>query len=456
MQKKGKNVGVLSAFVIALLSLGGFVGAATMVASNQGTLVFSASADDNEGDDSEGDEEKDDDEDKDDDGDKKEKEKEREKEKKKSESVKKAAERERETERERSSSGQDEESDDADDESDDMDDEDGEEGENGMGNDESDDDGMYQDRTKTMAKLNEKLAEAEKEILEKQSEGADVTAALARLAQAKAAAAAVSGAFDTNNFEVAKDLAKAARKLVHFAREEDLHDAGKAAEDSSKVMKRISQVEKKISAFRALGGDTASFEAMLADIRTMHDEAKQLIAQGGEGLVAGLVKLEAAEERAKDLKDSIENAIFALGGGDDDFDEEHEDEIDDIADGLDDVADIEEDSVGQQVRMVAREQRQSAVRAAAAVRSAEDRSGFAEFLIGSKDSDIEDIQGEITMNTARIAVLTRAAEQVADRDVKSMLEERIAELKSETLQLQNFVDAKLKENGLFGWLLDLF
>lgn len=455
MQKKGKNVGVLAAFVVALLSLGGFVAAATIVAGNHGPMTFMASADDGEdGGDSNEDDDKDEDEDKDSDSGKKEKEKE--KEKKKSEEVKKSAERERETERERSGS----DSDESEDESDDMDDEDeskddSEDVEDDM-DEESDDNGMYRDRTKTMTKLAEKLAEAEKEILEKQAEGADVTAALARLAEAKAAAAAVSGAFDANDLEAVKDLAQEARKLTHFAREEDLHDAGKVAEDSAKAMKRIAQVEKKMAAFRALGGDTVSFEVALADVRAMYDEAKRLIALGGTDLVAGLVKLEAAEERAKDLKDSLENAIFALGGGDDDFDEEHEDEIDDIADGLDDVADIEDDSVGQQVKMVAREQRQSAARVAAAVRSAEERSGLTEFLVGSKDGDIEDIQGEIAMNTARIAVLTRAAEQVADQDVKSMLEKQIAELKTETLQLQSFVDTKLKENGLFGWLLDLF
>jgi hypothetical protein len=458
MQKKGSSVSMLSALVIALLSLGGFVGAAAIVAGNQGALVFMASADEDEGDDGgdEGDDEEDKD-DKDSDSGKKEKEQEREKEKKKSEETKKQAERERETEREHASNDQESDDDTEDDDQEGMDSDSDDDAEEMDGEgDEDGDNAMYRDRTKTMTKLAEKLAEAEKEILEKQAEGADVTAALARLAQAKAAAGAVSGAFDANNLESVKDLAKEARKLAHFSVNEDLHDAKKVVEDSAKAEKRIAQAEKKLAALKALGGDTAQFEPILAEIRARYEEAKRLIALGGADLVAGLSKLEAVEEHAKDLKDSIEQTLFVLGGEDDDFDDEHEDEIDDIADDLDDVADIEEDSVGQQVRMVAREQRQSAARVAALTQGVQDRSDVAEFLVGPKMDDIEDIQGEISMNTARIAVLTRAAEQVADQDVKSLLEKQIAELKAETAQLQGFVDAKLSDSGIFGWLLGMF
>lgn len=452
MQKKGKNVGLFSALVIALLSLGGFVGAAAMVASNQGTLVFMASADEDEGGDS-GDDEKDSekDDEKDDDSDKEKKEKEKEK---KYEETKKQTERERETERERSSgNGSETEDEDTSDDEEDVD----ENGSDELDEDEeSVDNGMYRDRNKTMLKLAERLAEAEKEILEKQSEGADVTAALARLAQAKQVALSVGSAFDANNLEAAKDLSKEVKKLTHFAVEEDLHDAKKAAEDSAKTAKRLAQVERKIAAYEGLGGDGAAFRAMLAKVSASFAEAKQLVAEGGTGLISGLEKLETVEEQAKNIKDSIEQATFALGGGDDDFDDEHEDEIGEIADDLDDVADIEDDSVGQQIRMVAREQRQSATRVAESVRSTEGRGALTEFLVGSKSDAIEDIRDEIAMNAARIAVLTRAAEGITDPEVKSMLEERIVELQAETAQLQGFVDAKLDKNGIFGWLFSIF
>ena len=67
-----------------------------------------------------------------------------------------------------------------------------------------DNNGMYKDKEKTLAKLNEKLAEAQKEIDEKKAEGVDVTAAQARLNEAQVKLAAVGAAFDGNDLEMVK------------------------------------------------------------------------------------------------------------------------------------------------------------------------------------------------------------------------------------------------------------
>ena len=121
-------------------------------------------------------------------------------------------------------------------------DEDEFEDEDGDGDEDDDDrNAMFKDRDKTLEKLNEKIAEAEKEILEKQAEGIDVTAALAQLAQAKAGLGSVEAAFTANELDKIKALAKSTEKLAHFSKGKTLHDSEEVAKDVAKVAKRISR-----------------------------------------------------------------------------------------------------------------------------------------------------------------------------------------------------------------------
>jgi cob(I)alamin adenosyltransferase len=283
-----------------------------------------------------------------------------------------------------------------------------------------------------------------------------VSAALARLALAEAAYNAVSGAFDANNLDEVKRLAKEARKLAHFAREDDLHDAEEIAEDVAKVSKRIAQVKKKLAELKALGGDTTSLEAMIAEVEKMFAEAKSLIASGGTDALSGFAGLEAAERRAKIIKNTVENAIFALGGEDDDFDDDHRSEVADFVKSLDDVADIEGGGIGKQVRTIARAQKLSADKVATLIEDAQGRSAIAEFLIGPKTDDLDEIQNEILANNVRIEILNRAIAQVTDADIKAILSEQVAALQQETTKLTSFVDSQLDKSSLFGWLSVFF
>lgn len=453
-----KKVSLLAAFLVAALSFGGFVGVAAIFSGNTtGLIPISFASDDDEGDDdNDEDEDEDEDDDEDDDDDKESK-----SEKKAKEDAKKKAERDREAAKKAAErSGKASDDDDSDDDSDDSDDDsdenevdelDDEDGDDRKGND----NGMYKDRAKTLSKLEKELAEAEEEILEKQAEGVDVTAALARLAEAKAKAATVGGAFDSNDLEAAKQLSKEVKKLAHFARNDDLHDAKEIAEDVAKVAKRISQTNGKIALLEAVGGDGSSFKSTLATYESDLAALKATISAGGYDLEMMEDSLETLERKIKRLKSSVEGAIYALGGTDSELDDDLEDESDDIAEHLNDVADIEDDSVGRAIRYIADDHKDATKKIGEAVKEVDKRNPVLQALFGASDADLNNLELEIAANKARTESLVKAAEAVEDQDMKSILLDQVEVLKAQTIKLQNFVGGQRDRLSLLGWFFNI-
>lgn len=464
-------MGTFSALLIALLSFGGFVGVATIVSNNYSGLTpvsFAKDGEDDNEDDNE-DEDEDEEEDKDED---EEEDKKSESEKKAKEEAKKKAEREREAakkaaEQARKSSGSG--SDDSDDDmvngvklrgdgsvDDDQESEGKEvEDENEVEEEHGDDNGMYKDRTKTLSKLEKELMETEKDILEKQAEGVDVTAALARLAEAKAKLTAVGGAFDSNDLEAAKALSKEVKKLAHFAKEEDLHDAKEVAEDVSKITKRIAQAYGKITLLEAVGGDGSAFRTALATYEADFAALKATIAAGGYDGALMEKSLEMLERKVKLVKSSVEGAIYALGGTDSRLDDDIKDESDDIAEHLNDIADIEDDNVGVAIRGIADDHRAATSKMGEVVSHIDSRNPVLQTLFGADGDDLNALEQEIAASTNRTEALTQAANAVEDAEVKSILLAQIETLKEQTLKLQNFVDGQRDRLSLFGWLFKL-
>jgi len=466
MKVRESKLSLLGALLVAVLSFGGFVGAATLVTDNSFKFVPVSSADDGGDDEDEDededkdDEDKDEDEDKDDDKD--DEDKQSESEKRAAEAAKKKAEQEREAAKKAAERDENELDDDMKEEENEVEDEmeNEDEDENELDEDsdgkESDDNGMYRDRDKTLSKLTEEVAKAEKEILEKQAEGVDVTAALARLALAKAALTSVGSAFDESDLEKVKDLSKEVRKLAHFASEKDLHDAKEVAEDAAKVSKRITQTYGKIVLYEAVGGDGSSFRSSVASLEAELATLKAAIASGNYDPETMSESLEALERQVKRIKSSVESAIYALGGTDSQLDDDYENEADDIAEHLEDVADIEDDSVGQVIRKIADDHKDAAKKVGESVSDVDKRNPVLQTLFGANESDLEDLEGQIAANKTRIQALLQAAQSIEDQDVKAIILEQVAVLQEQTAKLEIFVDGQRDRLSAFGWFFNLF
>lgn len=451
MSKMKNKLGMGASLLITVLAFGAFAGAAAVVTQNQFSLAPTTLAD--EGEDDGGDDQEDDSED---DNNDEEKAKEKEKEKVKKEQEKEREKAKKESEKSRESSGK--EDDGEDDDGVENENEDEDEPEDSDEDESEDDDGMFKDRDKTLEKLQEKIAEAEKHILEKQAEGVDVTTALASLAAAKAGLGQVGSAFDANDLAAAENLAKQIKKLAHFT-EKDLEYAEKITEEMAKVEKRFGQVVRKIAVLEALGGDASAFKAQLASLRADFSALKASIAADPSTITRDIEK--AFEKKVKRLKSLVETAIFAYGGTDEDDDlfEDHEEDADDLAEDLDDVAEIEDgddDGVSVQVRRVAAEHKAAAQTVKQSLEDIKDRSGLVKALFGPDFSALDTLSAQVAAMNARAAALESAAAQVADPEIRQILTDQADVLRSEALKLQSYIAAEDDQFSIFGALLRLF
>ena len=292
-----------------------------------------------------------------------------------------------------------------------------------------------------LEEIYEEIFDAAERIEKARLEGIDVTKALATLEVAKAKAKLVEQSLAVADIEAAKRIAKEVKKLAHFARNKDVHDARDIQKDVAKIAKRIAQTEGKIFLLTSLGGNASSFDAALDKAKDDFEAIKAQIAKGGSDLIASLSQLEPLERRVKSIKSSVENAIFALGGTDEDFDDELEDETEDLVDDLNDVAEIEGDEVGAEIKSVALSQKEASKRVAAKVKKADERNRVLQFLLGSDDSDMDAITKEAADNKARIQALNEAAEKIEDIEVKTILLDQVKSLEQETTKLESFVSA---------------
>lgn len=301
----------------------------------------------------------------------------------------------------------------------------------------------------------EKIAEAEKHILEQQSEGKDVTVALERLAAAKAMLATAGTASTDATANIGKeDFLKEALKLAHTAGEEDVASENDADKFIKKATERIAQAQKKLTQLEALGGDTAQFQTLIATASADVAAAKNLLAQNS--LTEGFVLAQKAEREAKSAKKAIESALLALGVDDDELSGDHKSAVAKTVEDLLYVASVEgENGVGKKVREIARAQRDSAEKVNGFVDDAQSRSAAAEFFLGPKYRDLSGIKQQITDNQSRIQSLQQATMQITDADLREIVQDHIETLTEENTKLQSFVAGKETKRGVFGWIFRL-
>lgn len=320
-----------------------------------------------------------------------------------------------------------------------------------------DDKGMFKDRNKTLAKLQEEIAKTEEDILKKQGEGDDVATALARLALVKTDLNRVGSLFDTNNLDAAKMLAKQIKKAAHFA-EKDVEFAKKASEAMADVTKRFGQVDKKIAALEALGGDASAFKTQLASLKQDFSALQDSITATPGVITRDTVR--SFEEKVKRLKSMLESAIFALGGTeDDDLIADHEENSNDLSENLNDVAEIEagdDNGVSKKVRTIAAEHKAATQEVENSLQGIKARSGVAKVLFGPNFNALDSLTTQVTAMDTRAAALESASAQITDPEIKQILVDQAKALRSEVTKLQAYIAAEDNQFSIFGKFLSLF
>lgn len=138
-------------------------------------------------------------------------------------------------------------------------------------------------------------------------------------------------------------------------------------------------------------------------------------------------------------------------GDNNDEGEQYKNDVAKVANTLEAVA-SKDGVIGQQVKIVAQEQKESAVKVENAVNDIKGRSSLAKFFVGPNYKGIAEVQAVIAENQNRIKVLTDVMNQTQDPAAKKVLQEQIALFTQQNSKLQNFTTESEKGASLFGWL----
>lgn len=112
--------------------------------------------------------------------------------------------------------------------------------------------------------------------------------------------------------------------------------------------------------------------------------------------------------------------------------------------------------IGDQVRLIAREQNQAQIHVEEQLTKLEKRSAFKTALFGPDYKAISNIQAVIEENTLRIEQLQEVMTQLVNQSDKTAVQETIQALEQENVALQDLVDTGEQTRSMFGWLMRLF
>ena len=120
------------------------------------------------------------------------------------------------------------------------------------------------------------------------------------------------------------------------------------------------------------------------------------------------------------------------------------------------IASRSEGGIGDQVRVVAREQNLAKERVAEEIETVQNRNKIKTFLIGSDYKNLGQLRSEMVQTRNRLEQLTRLMENVASAGEKTELKEQVQNLEQERTRIENFIKAQEGKFSLFGWLVRLF
>lgn len=134
--------------------------------------------------------------------------------------------------------------------------------------------------------------------------------------------------------------------------------------------------------------------------------------------------------------------------------ESHRSSVANFVQSLLKVAD-REPGIGEEVRVIAREQKESGSTTVQVMRELEDRGGFKTFLLGTDYKNLGVLRREIATSSRQIERLKALSSETADVQVKADLAAQIDTLESNQIKVDKFIQDQENAFSLFGWLARL-
>jgi len=115
-----------------------------------------------------------------------------------------------------------------------------------------------------------------------------------------------------------------------------------------------------------------------------------------------------------------------------------------------------EGGMGQEVRVIAQQQNQSASTTIQAMEKVQTRSKVKTFFFGSDYKNLGALRSEMVQTKNRLEQLDRLRENVQNEGDKTELQNQIQTLEQEQIKIESFIKAEEGKFSLFGWLVKLF
>jgi hypothetical protein len=112
--------------------------------------------------------------------------------------------------------------------------------------------------------------------------------------------------------------------------------------------------------------------------------------------------------------------------------------------------------IGEQVRVIAREQSSTTKQTVDAIKAIEERSPLKIFLAGSDYKNIGVVRSQIANTESRLERLQAELAKEGDTAAVMAIQAEIQTIKDEQAKLETFLKANEGKSGLFGWLVRLF
>jgi len=112
--------------------------------------------------------------------------------------------------------------------------------------------------------------------------------------------------------------------------------------------------------------------------------------------------------------------------------------------------------IGQQVRLIARQQNESASTTIQAMEMVQTRNKIKTFLFGSDYKNLGALRSETVQTRNRIEQLNRTMTSIQNASDTVQIQAQIQTLEQEQTKIESFIKAQEGKFSLFGWLVKLF
>lgn len=135
--------------------------------------------------------------------------------------------------------------------------------------------------------------------------------------------------------------------------------------------------------------------------------------------------------------------------------EEHRSAVSNFVQSLLSVADREE-GIGEQVRVIAQQQNQSASTTVQAMEKVQTRSKVKTFFLGSDYKNLGTLRSEMVQTESRLEQLNKLVENTQNDADKTELQNQVQVLEQEQVKIESFLKTNENQFSLFGWFTKLF